>query len=210
MLIGYARVSTADQNRDLQNDALTKAGCEQIFTDTASGAGDERTGLEQAIALPARGIPSSSGSSIAWGAGSSTSSRRSTPSRRGRSASAACRSRSTRPPAAANSSSTSSAPWPSSNGTWSASGPGRACGRRGLADDKGGGPRALDEKKLALARSLHQDPANTTRSHLCHARDLAGNVLPASPPRGGSPQADGRGEEPVREARRATRRTSSA
>ena len=43
------RVSTADQKLDLQNDALTKAGCERIFTDTAGGAGAERVGLEQAL-----------------------------------------------------------------------------------------------------------------------------------------------------------------
>ena len=36
MLIGYARVSTFEQNPDLQKDALEKAGCEKIFADTIS------------------------------------------------------------------------------------------------------------------------------------------------------------------------------
>src|SRR4051812_49629995 len=49
MLIGYARVSTTDQTLALQQDALTKAGCERIFTDTASGALTERKGLEEAL-----------------------------------------------------------------------------------------------------------------------------------------------------------------
>jgi DNA invertase Pin-like site-specific DNA recombinase len=49
MLIGYARVSTHEQTLNLQRDALTKAGCTKIFTDTASGAKTERIGLEEAL-----------------------------------------------------------------------------------------------------------------------------------------------------------------
>ncbi|MCY6354819.1 recombinase family protein [Clostridium sp. ZS2-4] len=50
MLIGYARVSTQDQNLELQNDALEKSGCKKIFTDVASGAKTERKGLDEALA----------------------------------------------------------------------------------------------------------------------------------------------------------------
>ena len=49
MLIGYARVSTHDQTLHLQQDALTKAGCNKIFTDTAGGAQTERIGLNEAL-----------------------------------------------------------------------------------------------------------------------------------------------------------------
>ena len=49
MLIGYARISTDDQQLNLQNDALNKAGCERIFKDIASGAKDNRAGLNDAI-----------------------------------------------------------------------------------------------------------------------------------------------------------------
>ncbi len=49
MLIGYARVSTEDQNLDLQRDALKKAGCELTFEDQVSGTKARRPGLEQAL-----------------------------------------------------------------------------------------------------------------------------------------------------------------
>ena len=51
MLVGYARISTQDQNLNLQNDALQKAGCDKIFQDIASGAKSERQGLSEAISF---------------------------------------------------------------------------------------------------------------------------------------------------------------
>lgn len=52
MQIGYARVSTVDQNLDLQRDALTKAGCERIFEEKKSGrAGTKRPELDAALAF---------------------------------------------------------------------------------------------------------------------------------------------------------------
>lgn len=49
MLIGYARVSTDDQNLALQKDALTQAGCERILTDQQSGVKAARPGLQAAL-----------------------------------------------------------------------------------------------------------------------------------------------------------------
>lgn len=51
MLIGYARVSTDDQNLDLQIDALQKTGCGKIFTDQVSGGTKNRPKLEEALAF---------------------------------------------------------------------------------------------------------------------------------------------------------------
>ena len=49
MHIGYARVSTGEQNLDLQTDALEDEGCERIYTDELSGATAERPGLHDAM-----------------------------------------------------------------------------------------------------------------------------------------------------------------
>ena len=51
MLIGYARVSTQDQNLDLQTEALTKAGCKKVFDDKVSGRRAERPGLIKALEM---------------------------------------------------------------------------------------------------------------------------------------------------------------
>ena len=54
-LIGYARVSTAEQDTALQTDALRHVGCEQIYEDTVSGANSDRPGLAgRRVGLSAR------------------------------------------------------------------------------------------------------------------------------------------------------------
>lgn len=55
MLIGYARVSTVDQDLGLQTIALEKAGCERIFVDTISGAKFDRPGLTDALTIARAG-----------------------------------------------------------------------------------------------------------------------------------------------------------
>jgi DNA invertase Pin-like site-specific DNA recombinase len=49
MKVGYARVSTIDQNPQLQVDALLAAGCAKLFTDKASGADRDRPELARAL-----------------------------------------------------------------------------------------------------------------------------------------------------------------
>ena len=55
MNIGYSRISTSDQNLELQLDELKKAGCEKIFQDVASGSKDERKGLQDAMNFARQG-----------------------------------------------------------------------------------------------------------------------------------------------------------
>ncbi len=55
MKIGYARVSTDEQNPDLQTDALKVAGCERIYTDKASGANAKRSELAKCLKALAGG-----------------------------------------------------------------------------------------------------------------------------------------------------------
>jgi len=118
-LLGCARVSTTDQQPQLQVDALTTAGCYRVFTETASGTRTDRPTLEQLLDQLRPGDTLvvwkldrlgrslrhlvDTVTSLAWptaGSGSGT-----------------CRKPSTRPRLAASSSFTCSPLWPSSNAT---------------------------------------------------------------------------------------------
>jgi hypothetical protein len=95
-LLGYARVSTTDQQPQLQVDALERAGCYRVFTETASGARADRPTLSSSWTSCAPATPWSSGNWTGWadrcgtwsipspawpsaGSGSAASRRRSTP-----------------------------------------------------------------------------------------------------------------------------------
>ncbi|MEW3401671.1 recombinase family protein, partial [Escherichia coli] len=49
MQYGYARVSTFDQNLELQLEALRSLGCDRIFEDKISGAKSKRPGLDKLL-----------------------------------------------------------------------------------------------------------------------------------------------------------------
>ena len=49
MLIGYARVSTDDQNLEIQNTSLTQAGCERIYAEKMSGTKRDRIELNRLL-----------------------------------------------------------------------------------------------------------------------------------------------------------------
>lgn len=55
MLIGYIRVSTSDQNTELQRNALISANCVQIFENKISGKSSDRPGLKRAMHIMSEG-----------------------------------------------------------------------------------------------------------------------------------------------------------
>ena len=55
MIVGYARVSTQDQNPELQLDALKAAGCEEVFQERVTGKLRERPGLTQCLRMLRKG-----------------------------------------------------------------------------------------------------------------------------------------------------------
>jgi DNA invertase Pin-like site-specific DNA recombinase len=66
-LLGYARVSTTDQQPQLQVDALQDAACYRVFTETASGARTDRPTLAQLLEQLRPGDTLVVWSSAAWG-----------------------------------------------------------------------------------------------------------------------------------------------
>ena len=118
MLAEYARVSTLDQNPELQLDALRAAGCERIFEDRASGMRADRPGLAEALDWMRKGDTLAVWRLDRLGRSlpQLVSTVRRLERRRG-SASARSPRGSTPPPPAARWSSTSSGLWPSSSAT---------------------------------------------------------------------------------------------
>ena len=57
LVLGYARVSTLEQNEDLQKDALTAAGCDRLYVDKASGKVGPRPALDALLDQLRAGTP---------------------------------------------------------------------------------------------------------------------------------------------------------
>lgn len=209
MLVGYARVSTGDQNLDLQKDALKKAGCERIFTDVASGAKDERAGLAEAIAFLRPGD-----TLAVWKL-----------DRLGRSLKHLIETVTTLQAKKIGLRSLQESIDTTTSGgklifhvfgalaeferdlirerTQAGLRAARARGRTG------GRPRVLDATKLAQARSLHQDPANTIAG-ICATLGISrATFYRHLPPRAETPRVDSPGQEPARTARESTKRSRS-
>ncbi len=66
VLLGYARVSTAEQNADLQTDELTSAGCCEVFVEDASGVLDRRPELDTVLERLRPGDTLVGGAWTAW------------------------------------------------------------------------------------------------------------------------------------------------
>jgi DNA invertase Pin-like site-specific DNA recombinase len=209
MLVGYARVSTEDQNLDLQKDALQKAGCEKLFTDIASGAKDERAGLTEAIAFLRPGD-----TLTVWKL-----------DRLGRSLKHLIETVTTLQAKKIGFRSLQESIDTTTSGgklifhvfgalaeferdlirerTQAGLQAARARGR------KGGRPRSLDATKLAQARSLHKDPANTI-ADICATLGISrATFYRHLPPRAETSQADGPRQESVGNARKPVPRSRS-
>jgi DNA invertase Pin-like site-specific DNA recombinase len=207
MLVGYARVSTEDQNLDLREDALQKTGCGKLFTDIASGAKDERVGLAEAIAFLRPGD-----TLVVWKL-----------DRLGRSLKHLIATVTDLQARKVGFRSLQESIDTTTSGgklifhvfgalaeferdlirerTQAGLQAARARGR------KGGRPRSLDAKKLARARSLHKEPANTI-ADICATLGISRATFYRHL---GSPDeqagADGPREEPPRAARRSVKRS---
>ena len=186
MLVGYARVSTQEQDLALQLDALKTAGCSRVFEEKASGAQRERPALKAALEYMREGD-----TLVVWRLDRLARSLKQlieTVESFGtcdvglRSLTEAI----DPPQPAASWSSTSSRPWPSSSAASSVSAPWPACRRPGHVA-AGGRPPALKAKDLAAAKALLRDPeitvvqvakrlgvaASTLYRHLPRARTAA-------------------------------------
>src|SRR6184192_815192 len=209
MLIGYARVSTSDQTLNLQQDALEKIGCVKIFTDVISGSTTERTGLDEALEYVREGD-----TLVVWRL-----------DRLGRSLKHLIETIT-----ALNNrkigfkSITENIDTTTSGGklifhifgalaeferdlirerTRAGLQAARARGR------KGGRPRSLDATKLAQARSLYKDPANTIAA-ICATLGISrATFYRHLPPRAETSQTDGPGPVPARKNREPAKRSRS-
>ncbi len=141
-VLGYARVSTAEQNADLQTDELTSAGCYEVFVDNASGVLDRRPELDTVLERLRAGD-----TLVVWRLDRLGRSLRhlidtvTALDERG-SGSGRCGSRSTRPLLVGGWYSTCSVRSPSSSGRSSGTGPWRGCRQLGRGAVTVAGPRS--------------------------------------------------------------------
>ena len=209
LLVGYARISTEDQNLDLQRDALTQAGCQRIFTDVASGAKEDRTGLAEALAFLRSGD-----TLVVWKL-----------DRLGRSLQHLIETVTTLQVRQVGFRSLEESIDTTTSGgklifhvfgalaeferdvirerTQAGLQAARARGRHG------GRPRALDAKRLALARSLHQDPSHSV-GEICRTLGISRATFYRHLPSPDEPAGgDGHREESTRAARMSAKQSCS-